>query len=34
MGATSEPFESGERYVLTVPGVSYPLHLPWVWLSG
>jgi adenine phosphoribosyltransferase len=34
MGEASERFESGERYVLTVPGVAYPLHLPWVWLPG
>jgi adenine phosphoribosyltransferase len=26
--------ETGERYALTVPGLSYPLHLPWVWLPG
>ena len=31
---TRERFESGERYLLTVPGVSYSLHLPWVWLPG
>jgi len=34
MGDLSEQFESGERFALNIPGLSYPLHLPWVWLPG
>jgi adenine phosphoribosyltransferase len=34
MGDASDRLESGERYLLTVPGLAYPLHLPWVWLPG
>jgi adenine phosphoribosyltransferase len=30
----SEPFETGERFTLNIPGLPYPLHLPWVWLPG
>lgn len=30
----SEHFESGERFALRVPGLPYPLQLPWVWLPG
>ena len=30
----SEQFESGERFTLSIPGLPYPLHLPWVWLPG
>jgi len=26
--------ETGERYILEVPGLPYPLILPWVWLLG
>ena len=34
MGDLSEQFESGERFALNIPGLSYPLHLPRVWLPG
>jgi adenine phosphoribosyltransferase len=27
-------FETGEHYVLNVPGLEYPLTLPWVWILG
>jgi len=30
----SEQLESGERFTLSIPGLPYPLHLPWVWLPG
>jgi adenine phosphoribosyltransferase len=30
----NEPFESGERFALSVPGLPYSLYLPWVWLPG
>ena len=30
----SEQLESGERFALSVPGLPYPLRLPWVWLPG
>jgi adenine phosphoribosyltransferase len=30
----SESLESGERFALNIPGLPYPLHLPWVWLPG
>jgi adenine phosphoribosyltransferase len=30
----SEQLESGERFALRIPGLPYPLHLPWVWLPG
>jgi len=29
-----DSLETGERYVLEVPGLPYPLILPWVWLLG
>jgi adenine phosphoribosyltransferase len=29
-----DSLETGERYVLDVPGLPYPLILPWVWLPG
>ncbi len=34
MSETREQLESGERFLLDVPGLPYPLQLPWVWLSG
>lgn len=34
MGEPTWQLESGERFELNVPGLSYPLHLPWVWLPG
>lgn len=34
MAEPSEFFESGELCRLEVPGLSYPLLLPWVWLRG
>jgi adenine phosphoribosyltransferase len=34
MGKLNEPLESGECFALTVPGLPYPLDLPWVWLRG
>ncbi len=34
MRELSEPSESGERFVLSIPGLPYPLPLPWVWLPG
>ena len=34
MHEMSEFLESGEPYALQIPGLSYPLHLPWVWLPG
>jgi adenine phosphoribosyltransferase len=29
-----DSLETGETYQLEVPGLSYPLALPWVWLHG
>jgi adenine phosphoribosyltransferase len=29
-----DSLETGERYILEVPGLPYPLTLPWVWLLG
>jgi adenine phosphoribosyltransferase len=29
-----DSLETGERYALEVPGLPYPLTLPWVWLPG
>ena len=34
MRELSEQLEGGERFALSVPGLPYPLHLPWVWLHG
>ncbi len=34
MREPSQPLESGEQFVLSVPGLPYPLQLPWVWLRG
>lgn len=34
MGEPGEQLESGEQFALNVPGLPYPLHLPWVWLLG
>jgi len=34
MGDGDDQLESGERFVLRVPGLPYALHLPWVWLPG
>jgi adenine phosphoribosyltransferase len=29
-----DSLETGERYTLEIPGLGYPLVLPWVWLHG
>jgi len=34
MTEVKDSLETGEQYLLEVPGLPYPLSLPWVWLQG
>jgi adenine phosphoribosyltransferase len=34
MAEIFDSLETGDRYILEVPGLPYPLILPWVWILG